>query len=233
MSYTMTKLRGVTVDLYDFYQDSPTRLKTRKRIIESGIELFSEHGMEAVTMQNVASNCDITTRNLYRYYPNKEFLVVDIAFQVLGKISFHDLMPEDEHKMSGVALVEHLLRRMRDLENNVENGVRTMKFIMYFDLFMDMLDKGHPAYQLYTEKYVKHIQDSGTKQLEYAIKKGVKDGSIQVDIQRISVLIEYMIQSLIAINQRALIKEKENKAINQELVDEHIKVLINYIKAKE
>ena len=51
----------------------------RELILEQGFRLFSENGIPAVTMQQVADACGIGIATLYRYYNTKRALVIDIA----------------------------------------------------------------------------------------------------------------------------------------------------------
>jgi AcrR family transcriptional regulator len=53
---------------------------TRRRIVETGIRLFAEHGIEAVTVDQIAAAADIGKGTIYNYFQTKEDIVV--AFMV-------------------------------------------------------------------------------------------------------------------------------------------------------
>jgi AcrR family transcriptional regulator len=53
---------------------------TRIQIIQAGIELFSKHGIEAVTVDQIAEAADVGKGTIYNYFQTKEDVVV--AFMV-------------------------------------------------------------------------------------------------------------------------------------------------------
>ncbi|HSR22866.1 MAG TPA: TetR/AcrR family transcriptional regulator [Candidatus Eisenbacteria bacterium] len=50
--------------------------RTRQVIAETALRLFTERGYEHTTIEEIASQAEVGTRTLYRYYPTKEDLVV-------------------------------------------------------------------------------------------------------------------------------------------------------------
>jgi AcrR family transcriptional regulator len=53
---------------------------TRIQIIQAGVELFSKHGIEAVTVDQIAEAADVGKGTIYNYFQTKEDVVV--AFMV-------------------------------------------------------------------------------------------------------------------------------------------------------
>lgn len=53
--------------------------RRRKQLIETGFRLFSEYGIENVTLQRVADEAGVGIATLYKYYLNKERLVIAIS----------------------------------------------------------------------------------------------------------------------------------------------------------
>ena len=53
--------------------------RRRKQLIETGFRLFSEEGIENVTLQRVADEAGVGIATLYKYYLNKERLVIVIS----------------------------------------------------------------------------------------------------------------------------------------------------------
>jgi AcrR family transcriptional regulator len=53
---------------------------TRRQIVDAGVRLFSEHGIEAVTVDQIAAAADIGKGTIYNYFQTKEDIVV--AFMV-------------------------------------------------------------------------------------------------------------------------------------------------------
>lgn len=211
------------------YEESPTKTKTRYAIVEAAAELFIDSGMESVTMIDVAKACDITTRNLYRYYPSKEYLIVDTAYHFMTSTSSQEEIIVDD-TLTGIEQVEVILKEMFEIERSNQAGLRLIKLIMYFDLYLTKMETDHPAFIKYTTEYVKHINDVGKHDLALALRKGIKDRSINIKEEEVDFYNEYIVQSLFSIVMRTIVKEHENKAINATLVDKHIEVLLDHLK---
>lgn len=61
-------------------QRSETRMErkkeeTRNKIINTAMELFNQHSLQNVTMEQIADKVDIARGTLYNYFPSKEILV--------------------------------------------------------------------------------------------------------------------------------------------------------------
>lgn len=57
-----------------------TREAVRTRISEVAVDLFAEHGFEAVTVEQIAGAVGISARSFHRYFPAKEDAVIgDLA----------------------------------------------------------------------------------------------------------------------------------------------------------
>ena len=76
-------MRGQAVDLANIAEK-------KRRIMETGFRLFSEKGIESVSMPEIAAACGIPRASLYRYYATKTDLVIAIgAAQWMNYISAH------------------------------------------------------------------------------------------------------------------------------------------------
>ena len=53
--------------------------KTKQRIIDSGVELFSRQWYEAVSVAEICRHCGMSNGVFYRYFPNKEALFREIV----------------------------------------------------------------------------------------------------------------------------------------------------------
>ena len=54
-----------------------TRDVVRRQLSEIAVDLFAEHGFDAVTIEQIAKAAGISSRSVHRYFPAKEDLVVD------------------------------------------------------------------------------------------------------------------------------------------------------------
>jgi AcrR family transcriptional regulator len=70
-------------------QPSQARGKERVRVIlAAAMELFKERGMEEVTTNDIAERAHIPIGSLYRYYPNKDTIVVALTELVTDDLSY-------------------------------------------------------------------------------------------------------------------------------------------------
>jgi len=58
----------------------------RKQLLKAGFELFSENGIENVSLQAVAERANVGIATLYNYYQNKIKLVIAISADMWGKV---------------------------------------------------------------------------------------------------------------------------------------------------
>lgn len=71
--------------------EKPSRRERKKgavraRIIATGIELFSRHGLDAVTVDHIADVADIGKGTVYNYFETKEDIVVAFMADIEAKI---------------------------------------------------------------------------------------------------------------------------------------------------
>lgn len=52
------------------------RQRTRRRIQDTAVDLFREHGYEAVSIQRIATEAGVSLPTFYKYFPSKEHLIV-------------------------------------------------------------------------------------------------------------------------------------------------------------
>lgn len=79
----------------------PRDPKTDEDILRAAIELFSEHGVEGTTLQEIAKRAGVAATTLYRRWSSKEALLVDAFGQLrsreehvedYGKLSYDQLL---------------------------------------------------------------------------------------------------------------------------------------------
>jgi AcrR family transcriptional regulator len=90
--------------------DSQVRSKseeTKRKILESALDLFRKQGFEAATMRDVAREAGVATGAAYYYYESKDAIVMDFY-----RRSSEEMQPKIEEALEGVAGLE---RRLREL----------------------------------------------------------------------------------------------------------------------
>lgn len=65
--------------------------ETRKKVIETSIQMFNQHGCKAVTMDTLASTLRISKRTLYEMFDNKESLLLECISEVHRKLGNESL----------------------------------------------------------------------------------------------------------------------------------------------
>lgn len=214
--------------LQDFYEEGAKKTKTREGILQAAYDLFADHGMEAVTMKEVADACEITVRNLYRYYPSKEYLVVDTAYYAFYTNELFEYNQFESH-LTGIETLEWMLKSLYEKEKSDDVGLKVMSFIMYFDLYLTKMNEDHPAYQKYINTYRDEINQLGYGEMRKVLENGIADGSISIELKDVDFYIVFILQSLISIVMRTIVKESENPTINGSLVEKQIEMMIKHI----
>jgi AcrR family transcriptional regulator len=63
---------------------------TRRQIVDAGVRLFSEHGIDSVTVEQIAAEVDIGKGTIYNYFQTKEDIVcafmVDLERKVQARL---------------------------------------------------------------------------------------------------------------------------------------------------
>ena len=218
--------------LVDYYDESQTRTRARVKIIDHAGQLFSDKGIESVTMKDIADEAGITVRNLYRYYPSKEYLVVDVAYHLFTTINLsHEICIDPAQ--SGIEQLQAFMKDVYAMENSHTLGIKVLRFMMYFDLYLDQLDVEHPAYRRYVDLYRQQINDLGYHVMTDILKRGIEDTSIRIDEKDIHDYVVFISQSLLSVIMRTIVKVSENPEINGSLVVKQIDMIINYISLQE
>ena len=61
--------------------------KTKQKILEAAIEMFNEHGVANVRLQQIANACDISVGNLAYHFKNKEAIVAFVYDYIFDEFS--------------------------------------------------------------------------------------------------------------------------------------------------
>ena len=80
------------------------RLETRDKILEAARELFAEHGVEAVTMREIARRIEYTPTAIYHHFADKDALIQELCDR-----DFRELA----HQVAGLSQVQDPIERLR------------------------------------------------------------------------------------------------------------------------
>lgn len=119
----------------DRAQDAMQMEKKKRDFLEAGFRLFSEKGIEAVTLPMVAEACGYGTATLYRYFDKKPGFVVAVAAWTWGGMieerrKLRDSM--DFAEMTALEAYENFLNSFIDTYRNRRDLLR---FNQFFNIY--------------------------------------------------------------------------------------------------
>lgn len=87
-------------------KDQLAEISRRKHIMEAGLKLFSEQGIETVSMNAVAAAAGVGPTTLFKYYQTKEKLVVSISAMAWKNVWQKTLLQYGEEDFSNFSARE-------------------------------------------------------------------------------------------------------------------------------
>ena len=66
-----------------------SREATRSRLLESGVQLFAEHGLNGVTTHDIAREAGVASGTFYLHFPDKTALFQEIAVDTEARLRAH------------------------------------------------------------------------------------------------------------------------------------------------
>ena len=150
----------------------------RKRIMETGFNIFSERGIEAVTMPEVAEASGVSRATLYRYFPTKLDLVLAIGVDTwLEYIESRKsaVSPEELEKWTAAEFLGYFLDSFIDLYRHHRDLLR---FNYDLNSFMRKESGAAQVIGIYQE-----IAVGVRAQFHDLFERGKKDGTIRTDLQ--------------------------------------------------
>jgi len=106
------------------------KISTHAEIQEIALELFFEHGIDEVTIEEVAEACGISRRTLFRYYANKMEIVWGDFDKALAYFS-RALEEHALHLSLGEAILASVIDFNRIPKNEVKNHRKRMGMIIH------------------------------------------------------------------------------------------------------
>lgn len=102
-----------------FNSPPPSEAQTRTRILESAQKLFASQGFDGTTTRDLAQAAGVAEGTLFRHFPNKKSILVEVA--TTGWVDIlTDLLTELSEMGSYKAIAQVMRRRMWNLHKNVD-----------------------------------------------------------------------------------------------------------------
>jgi len=98
---------------------SSTESETRTRILKSALRLFARQGYDGTTTRDLAEAAKVAEGTLFRHFPNKKAILVELATQGWVEI-LTDLLTELSGMGSYKAVAQVMRRRMLHLHDNAD-----------------------------------------------------------------------------------------------------------------
>lgn len=93
--------------------------QTRTRILQAARKLFANKGYDGTTTRDLANAAGVAEGTLFRYFPNKKAILVEIATQGWVEI-LTDLLTELSEMGSYKAVAQVMKHRMLHMRENIE-----------------------------------------------------------------------------------------------------------------
>lgn len=201
-------------------------------IIECSFGLFSEYGIENISMNDIAAEAKIGVASLYRYFQTKEELAIEVAICAwnIEKAIFHKVFSSEEYRdMTGF---EQLSELLEIFEEAMVSQRSFFSFVYYFDSFI----KKEKVTSEKLSEYEQAIAETNSIVLN-ALTKGIEDGSITFTGSQNKVLAQASVQEMFITMMHSLFCLAQKLSISGDLLDmdrsvaarKQIRILINII----
>ena len=215
--------------LNDIYKESPTKAKSRLKIIDNAFDLFSEQGFDLFSLTDIAKMSGITIRNLYRYYSSKEAIITDVAFHYISTFNSTHPITLDITLTGYEQLRDVLQKQIEHKLLSVENHT-VITFIGYFDIYMTKSNLEHEVIQNYINVYAPLLKENVLDSIKQALIKGVKDNTLIIEMFEVDLYVGYIYHSLMSLMSRITVKRYEIDIQQYDFIQKHINVLLHHLK---
>ncbi len=158
------------------HQEEQNELKTSRinRILESAFNLFSEKGIDTITMNDIAATAEIGVASLYRYFETKDEIAIRTAIWAWNKQK-ENILPRLQGKaydeLNGYEQIKRIFEMFVDLYDTQSTFLR---FVYFFDSYINRQKISYERLFDY-EGMIATVQDV----VANAISKGISDGTIK------------------------------------------------------
>lgn len=150
------------------------KAERRRSMISAARKLFAEYGFENTTMQNIADEAKVGVATLFRYFPRKEDLIIEVVKEAIEQQvpRFEEITQSNK---TGIEKMEDVLTAYIDF--TTEEYRETTKLLEAFELYITFV----PVEKSMLEEIEKAYGEISSIVAEI-VKEGKEDGSIQLSI---------------------------------------------------
>jgi AcrR family transcriptional regulator len=102
-----------------FNSSPPGEAQTRTRILSAALRLFASQGFDGTTTRDLAQAASVAEGTLFRHFPNKKAILVEVATNGWVEI-LTDLLTELSEMGSYKAIAQVMRHRMWNMHKNVD-----------------------------------------------------------------------------------------------------------------
>jgi len=184
----------------------------KKGIIQKATDLYKKYGLKSVTMDDVAHECMISKKTLYKYVNDKADLITQ-AFRIEFEFQIKRFAAISEKKLNAV-------EEVFEIQKNIIEMIKTHNPALEYDMF-----KYYPTiHRELIEKKSKFIYEVKVKNLKKGIKEGLFYEDIDIDLvsKRMVILETQKIENSV-VSFKEFLKPKATK----EMFKYHLRAICN------
>lgn len=206
------------------------KLFKKKKILDVALQLFSEKGIEQTNMTDIAKESNVGVASLYRYFENKNNLVVETGIEAWRQIN-------SKYKDDVDAIMSTGLKGIIKLENLLNLFYKIFTEERAFVCFLDGFDNYIVNNNVSADSLINYEKEvlKIDPYIQKVYKIGINDHSIK-RIKDIDLFIRTIGHTLIALSQKVFIRNKiVTNDSKEKLLDEMklmIQMIISYAKNK-
>jgi AcrR family transcriptional regulator len=195
----------------------------KKEILGIALKVFSETGIDQSNMTDIAKASEVGVATLYRYFQNKTNLVIETGVEAWSQIN-----TKYESSVDGIIAEEILaIDKLEELLNLFYKIFTEEKsfvcFLDGFDNYMVNKSVSPDMLEIYENEVLK-IDPYVCK----VYKEGLKDNSIK-EMEDIDLFIKTIGHSLLALSQKALIRNRIVKSDQKERLMDEMKLMTKMV----
>jgi AcrR family transcriptional regulator len=163
------------------------KLMHREAIIEAAQKLFFNKGFENTSMEEIARESEFTVRTIYKYFVNKEYLLMAIVEKGCQK-AFSFFKDRVYKETTGLDKVRAVFFAYYSFQKDFPEMEQLMSYFSY-------LKTGKEKNPIY--KNIEKLNESYLEELKIIIKEGKSDGSIngEIDVEKAAYTIHFSLKS--------------------------------------
>jgi len=169
----------------------------RQKIVEAAERVFLQKGIENATMQDIADEEKVGVATVFRYFPKKEMLIIEVASNIV-ETEFFSYRAITGQPGTGLEKLEKMLDAWIGF---VQARQDHLKFLEFFDNYVankgmspDIMERYEDVFQRLT-------------MFEDVLREGIKDGSIRQDAD-VTEVIATVSHSLMSLAQKLALRGK-------------------------